>query len=607
MKKYLWLALLLFGIIKTGWSQDFQRVAPQVTNTTFVIDQNSDAKKLKENALQVLKNIGHDEYLAYVVIIEGCIETIKDQNWGEKVKNDDNSIKYTFKEKKSFKGRNEVILLINLLNELAQEDKEKKEPNSSDWKKNQIITKVSATLCGNMNHYVDRYGEKAFRKASEKLKDWSEKRSFLFVNKVNFEKRILRKITSLIETGLVVYDINSKEIKLSEVCDQLIQILPSIIGQNVEEQDRIKAISEIVFSIQNFSENIKFGITNKDSLLMRFPNSKYFVFSSDSTNYDLLKRTLKEIKAYLKNDLIDRLGARHPAVVYYEVFFSKIQVHLNKLRDEQALRPIFKLKVSDFVHDFRLLQQGKVRELKSELARKLSFSLKAGNNEGITKEFAHDYYLNTFIDIIGNEVEVTLKDVLKNSSRIAWINNFNTQQGSVELNTTVSYKIINRPTFIWEASTNFFYNTLSNIAPFKDTTTVSKIDSAKKSFAKQVFIGSNWRLVTRNNMWEFGVVASLTGQSINNLNDLRKSRTLHSYVGINVGFKLRKNSSFITRPFYEWEFQQTKDGRDLHHHNVGVEFKLPNKYLISGFFVTYKFNDYLPNAASLGIKFPIVK
>ncbi|MBL7866017.1 MAG: hypothetical protein JNK10_14135, partial [Cyclobacteriaceae bacterium] len=114
-----WLALWCFGLViillgsTNTIAQEIPRVSPQVVTNTLVIDQDTDAKKLKENLLYIMKNVGQDEYVAYYLILDAAVALVKDQIGYIEVKNDPASGFQT--NQKEIIGRNEIELILREL------------------------------------------------------------------------------------------------------------------------------------------------------------------------------------------------------------------------------------------------------------------------------------------------------------------------------------------------------------------------------------------------------------------------------------------------------------------------------------------------------------
>lgn len=543
-------------------AQDYTRVAPQVTSTTIILNQNMDQKKLKDQFLYALKNTNDENYQAIYLIIEASVKVAKDnlssQIWGLK--------------------ENELRFLIKTLSSLSEEDLLKKLKNNIDEK---------------------RFGLEISICAKKKLEKWAGEVPEKVITKGRLGNKILRRITGLLELGLISYEQfkPGATVNVNALALDALKTLPAIIGLDINEADRLKAIAEIVFTLQNRIEDFRFNSSEggKFNLKISEQSSINLKDALLITNHDLLLKVLEVIENELKSELIDRLGFENPAVIYFDTFYSKIKAKAITLKDNPGLMNPLILPIADFVSDFENFKKRTktFTSYKTDLGKQY-FKQAWKEADSIHQKFAREYYLNSFVEVIGEFVGDNFGEVLKNPTKIAWLNNFSFSESQPELSTTLAYKLVNRPFFVWELSTNAFFNQSSK----KDT-------SKTNGLGNRTIIGTSFKILSKNEKWEVSFNGAASSQVISKIGDLSHASP-DAYAGLSIATKWH---NIIFRPYYEYEIQRTVDKVDntknekTEVHNTGLELKFPRKFILGGLFLNYKFNGI----SSIGITFPTVK
>jgi len=429
----------------------------------------------------------------------------------------------------------------------------------------------------------------------KELMDWAEKKTVL-------DDRLEEKIRVMTNLGLIVLP-PGKKADLKDICTTLASTLPSIMGASIEEQDRIKAVTEITFQLQRVIENLKFEVKD-DTLTLQLGNREkdLVVSKPGDTNFELLLRTLDSLASIVGRVIIDNVGSNHPATVHFDAIYAKIRVQAMSLKDKSGFAIVLNLPVKDFISDYVRLMAGEPDHSKYryELCRRFVDQLKKADTEQwgvLSNEFAREFYIFPLLDILGSEILRDLTSGLKDPTRFAWINNINSGSGAAEFSTTVSFKVINHPRFAWEVNSNFFYNSLYA----KPDTAISKSDTLATS---PLFIGSSWHWSTPNNKWEFSIVSSISGRSFASLG--KANSGMHTYLGASIAYRLDK---VILRPFFEWEYEATaateKATQEYTHQYIsGLEVRLPKQFVFNSVFLSYKSDT---RSLAFGIKFPVVK
>jgi hypothetical protein len=223
----------------------------------------------------------------------------------------------------------------------------------------------------------------------------------------------------------------------------------------------------------------------------------------------------------------------------------------------------------------------------------------AGKTSEVAVAFLKEYYLNFLIDLIGNTANDKLKS-LKNPTKIAWLNNFNVSDSASELSTTITYRIINRKKFMWEASLNVYYNTAKANTQFDSAKSVNPI-------TRHAIIGNSlkWAL---HDKFEVGALIGVSSDFLGNLSNINATAP-SLYSGINLAWKPSCLKGVILRPFAEYEVRRKQNKNSNQFWNFGIEFKFPDKFIISSIFVSHRKSSEGPqnSGSSIGITFPIIK
>jgi len=690
------LVIILLGSTNTI-AQEIPRVSPQVVTNTLVIDQDTDAKKLKENLLYIMKNVGQDEYVAYYLILDAAVALVGDRtSKSTELKKLPSSLFEIGEGKEKSDLKNEIHLVLHLLtkiemtgpdlieglkcrikannNSTISEETKVKAINILDgWKKqltracDKVFTKwaesqtgLSTSLLGNLDAIgpdsasakTKKYYQ-AFKKYRSEIRDLeaylnetnSTKKTDLktkiesykglrviryceitsgsismedrlsklkvalssdvkifealvknLKEKNKLDDELIKKIKDMANLGLVMMS-SGQGMNVSEFCSALTATLPSIMGANIEEQDRIKAVTEIVFQLQRVIENLKFKVDN-NKLVIQLGNRTTNVVESleGDTNFDLLIRTLDSLAEIVSRIIIDNVGSNHPASLHFNAIYAKIRLQAMALKDKSGFSIVLNFPVKDFIRDFEKLRSGKKdATYEYELCRRFVLEIKEENKEtdlsrSLSAQFAREFYLLPMIDLIGNEILKALTTGLKDPTRFAWINNINAESGVTEFSTTVSFKMINHPGFVWEINSNFFYNSAKEDTnlPAGSTTT-------------PLYVGSTWHWLNYDNNFEVSLVSAISGRSLTNLG--KANAGMHSYLGVSLSKRWKQ---IIFRPFLEWEYEATEgqDRKYFHQRIYGLEVRLPKQFVFNSAFVSYKSET---GGLSVGIKFPVVK
>lgn len=513
-------------------AQDFQRVAPQASSSTILIDRNTDKNKMHEQMLYVLKNTTHKNYQAIYLILKAGSELVMEKKGSETFTILDKKLRYELGPTKgTVKSKNDLIMLVKAL---------------------EGIETSKSNLCDELIRRIDplMFGNEAKDEAIKLLSKWSKTKNN------NLNKELLKRITSFAELGLIYYKVGDNKTLESHI-KAISEKLPSIIGLDIEESERIKAITEIVFALQHAIEDQTFDNT-------KFP---------DSTSYkEVLEKTFADLKAKLKSNLIKNLGFDNPAVIYFDIFYAKLLVAIESLYQKDT-----------------------------------SFRRALDANVGI---ISNDHLQTWMVNMIGNFVGSTLTKVVKNNERISWLNNLNLSDTATEVSTTIGFKVIDRPGLSLEMNGNFFYNNLDKSDSVKlrpDPSSPVEDTLKRNSLTSRMLIGLTLKVTLDNkDNKELGIYSAASAQVVGSLRNLDKTAP-NIYTGLYIAFKPfpDKYPGFILRPYLEWIVLRRADyyKERVERYNVGLDTKLPDAFILSGFFINYQ-NNF---GTTFGINFPIIK
>ncbi|MBS1556503.1 MAG: hypothetical protein JSU09_16400 [Bacteroidetes bacterium] len=565
------LAVLNFCACAVVNAQDYSRVAPQVTNGTILIDRDTDLEKLKNKLLYISRHIDNDTARTYALIFESVKESLSSTDVVVPKSND----------------------FLSKVGEFIK--------NKGD----DIKTKIEAN-----SNYPDGLKIVAKRKI-EKLASGIDKDKFL------------KKVSGMIE----LYTQFNRTNRDSR--EQLQSYVDFLLGLGnvfeIPEADRIKGTADIIFTMQNVLEYIQLDVepANGGSLIIKRKFSEVIVTTVASLETKTVKKNeevilwlLDNIKPILKTELIQRLGRESEAVHYFDVLYLKLYDAVDALKVTnksesklyEVISQFLERPLSDVISDYELLQKNQTinyNELKTPIAKQFFEAHEAivRAQQGTSrlkenvKEFLKEYYLNLMIDLVGNALNDKLKNI-KNPTSIAWLNNFNVSDSVSELSTTIAYRIVNQQKFVWEATVNIYYNTAKRNSDSDSSKNVNPV-------TRHVILGSSFKWAASDKV-EFGASIGASSDFLGNLSNINATAP-SMYAGLNIALKPSKKG-VIFRPFAEYEIRRSLNAKSTRYWNFGLEFKFPEKFILSSVFISHRKDDASSNSgSSLGITFPIIK
>lgn len=596
-------------------AQNFNRVSPQVTKNTILINRDTDIAELKKQLMYAYRNVDHPDIenirVAHLIIESfisiGDIKINKD-SWslkkGIQLIYNNNTIKVT-------KDQSLLEIIRKHKNILASQIKNNIE---NDFSYNQITRSKAKEIIESLESSVD---EQSFIK------------SYPIINK------LFDNLPGLVE----IYFESSKLSKSEDINFQDLKplFLSSLnaIGKiiDIPEFQRIKAITEIIFVLEDRLRNIKVNV--KENNLQIDLGRQQLLFKKEDIYLNLYLKIFQALYEDLEAELIDRVGLQHPSVKYYKEFYSKISTTINEQYihgkvENEYIAMILNSPLAPFIEDLKVLNNisnlNKIDSLtfKTDVAiviqnkyRRLNESSDLNLNEELKKikpNFVKDHLISFIIDLLESNVQPAILKAVETPSRFAWINNFSISEYS-ELSTTLNYKISNQYKFGWEISADFFFNDTAELDTISDDNEISD-----KDFSRRMIIGTGLKFVpgVKNN-FEIGSYAGISADVASELADViqgvAKSPPPDFYLGVYGAWKINSPYINIFRPFIEYERQvknlRLNDPPKEKFLNGGLEIKFPKGFLIDGFYANFKWHFKDPdqerlNDLEFGITFPII-